>query len=150
LAAQLSSEPVYTPTPRETITVVEQNYLEKPIIVATEVTPVPLKIQSKFPYGYCTYYVSTKVSVPWIGNASQWLHNAPEYNYEVTNEPSVGDIVVTSEGDSRGHVAYVESVSDNTITVSEMNYKGWGIVSTRKITKKSSFIRGFIKTDPSA
>ena len=41
-----------------------------------------------------------------------------------------------------GHVAYVESVnSDGSVTVSEMNYQGVGVVSTRNFSKSSKFIQ---------
>ena len=43
-----------------------------------------------------------------------------------------------------GHVAYVESVNGNTFTVSEMNYIGWGVYSTRTITTSQVPLYGFI------
>ncbi len=96
-----------------------------------------------FPWGYCTWYVATRVHVPWGGNAKAWLANAKAYGSVVTRTPEPGTIVVTTE--SRfGHVAYVESVDDDGFTVSEMNYKQFGKTDTRWISKNSPVIRGFI------
>lgn len=96
-----------------------------------------------FPWGYCTWYVATKVHVPWGGNAKAWLTNAKAYGAVVSKTPSVGTIMVSTE--SRfGHVAYVESVDDNGFTVSEMNYVKFGKTNTRWISKNSPVIRGFI------
>jgi len=44
-----------------------------------------------------------------------------------------------------GHVAYVESVNaDGSFVVSEMNYKGWGIIDTRLLHTKDVPMIGFI------
>lgn len=96
-----------------------------------------------FPWGYCTWYVATKVHVPWGGNAKNWLANAKAMGYTVNRVPAAGSIVVTT--DSRwGHVAYVESVSDDSIYVSEMNYAKFGSVNNRSIPLSSKTIRGYI------
>ncbi len=97
-----------------------------------------------FPWGYCTWYVATKVHVPWGGNAKNWLSNAKAYGAVVSGEPVVGAIVVTTDNSRYGHVAYVESVDDDGITVSEMNYEKFGRVNKRWISQKSRTIRGFI------
>ena len=97
-----------------------------------------------FPYGYCTWYVATKRYVPWGGHAKYWLTNARAYGYQTSNVPTVGSIVVTAENRWYGHVAYVEAVHGNTITVSEMNYVGWGIKSVRTLSANSRVIRGYI------
>lgn len=97
-----------------------------------------------FPYGQCTWYVSTRTYVPWGGNAKAWLVNAAAYGYETGRTPVAGAIVVTTEHRIYGHVAYVESVSATTITLSEMNYVGWARKSVRVLPKNSSVIRGYI------
>lgn len=97
-----------------------------------------------FPYGYCTYYVAQRRSVPWRGNAGAWLYNAKAVGYKTGKAPKVGSIVVTTDNAYYGHVAFVEKVSGDTITVSEMNYRGWGKVNTRVIHQKSRSIRGYI------
>ena len=57
--------------------------------------------------------------------------------------PIPGAIVVT--GESRyGHVAVVEKVDGDDFTVTEMNYKGRGIIDTRTLSLGDGYIRGFI------
>jgi surface antigen len=96
-----------------------------------------------FPYGYCTYYVSTRYPIPWSGHAKSWLTNSRAYGFSTGSIPQKGSIVVTTES-WWGHVAVVESVSKSHITVSEMNYKGWGKTSIRSIPINSRIIRGYI------
>ena len=97
-----------------------------------------------YPYGWCTYYVATRRSVPsGFGNAGQWLGNAARAGYSTGDNPVPGAIMVTSES-WWGHVAYVESVNGDSFTVSEMNYKGWGVTSYRTLNANSSMIKGFI------
>lgn len=98
----------------------------------------------RFPYGYCTWYVaSRRGDVSWGGNASAWLGNASAAGRSTGNTPVPGSIMVTRES-WWGHVAYVESVSGNSVTISEMNYAGWGRVSHRTLSKSSWKIRGYI------
>ena len=98
----------------------------------------------RFPYGYCTYYVASRTYVPWNGHAKSWLTNARAYGFSTGSVPMSGSIVVTSENRWYGHVAYVEAVHGNTITVSEMNYVGWGRKSVRTIPINSYKIRGYV------
>lgn len=98
----------------------------------------------KFPYGYCTWYVAQKRYVPWGGNAGTWLYHAKSLGYQTGKAPRPGSIMVTTESRYYGHVALVEKVSGDTITVSEMNFVGWGKVSRRTISAKSRAIKGFI------
>ena len=98
----------------------------------------------RFPWGYCTWYVATKRYVPWGGDAKYWLSNARSYGYRVDHTPSVGAIMVTNENRYYGHVVYVEAIHGNLITISEMNYVGFGIRSVRTISANSRVIRGFI------
>jgi surface antigen len=108
-----------------------------PSYVATSAGP------NRFPYGYCTWWVAHKRYIPWNGNAWQWYGNAIAYGRAVGKTPVPGAVMVTWES-SVGHVAYVESVSGGSFTVSEMNYRGWGISSTRTITTSSVPLIGFI------
>lgn len=93
---------------------------------------------NKYDYGYCTWYVYNKraqigrpVGSFW-GNAVSWASYARAAGYTVNNTPEVG--AVLQNGGGYGHVAFVESVGgDGSVTVSEMNYVGWNIVSTRTI-----------------
>jgi len=97
-----------------------------------------------YPYGWCTYYVATRRYVPtgW-GNARSWLSSARRAGYATGSEPASGSIVVTSES-GWGHVAYVESVNGDSITISEMNYEGWGVISRRTISANGGVVRGFV------
>ena len=98
----------------------------------------------RFPWGYCTWYVATKRHVPWGGHAKYWLANARSYGYRVDNTPSVGAIMVTTEHRYYGHVTYVEAIHGSLITISEMNYVGFGVKSVRTISATSRVIRGYI------
>lgn len=97
----------------------------------------------RFPYGYCTWYVAQKRYVPWSGNAGTWLYHAQTSGYKTGKTPQVGSIMVSSES-WWGHVAIVEKVSGGTITVAEMNYKGWAKVDRRVIDASSRIIKGYI------
>lgn len=99
---------------------------------------------NRFPYGYCTWYVAQKRYVPWRGNAGTWLYNAKAMGYATGRTARVGSIVVTTEHRIYGHVALVESINGDTLTLSEMNYKGWGVKSKRTLSTKSRVIKGFI------
>lgn len=98
----------------------------------------------RFPYGYCTWYVAQKRYVPWGGNAGTWLYHAKAQGYATGRAPRPGAIMVTTENRYYGHVALVEKVSGNTITVSEMNYAGFAKRSTRTLSASSRAIKGFI------
>lgn len=97
-----------------------------------------------FPYGYCTWYVASRRSVPpGAGNAWTWFGAAQAAGWATGYTPAPGAIMVTWES-GWGHVALVEAVYGNTFTVSEMNYVGWGVVSSRTITTSSVPLIGFI------
>lgn len=101
------------------------------------------KDSHRFPYGYCTWYVAQKINIPWAGNAGTWLYHAKSAGYATGKTPKVGAVMVSSES-WWGHVAFVESVSGGTFTVSEMNYKGWAKKSTRVVDSNSRVLKGFI------
>ena len=98
----------------------------------------------RFPYGYCTWYVSQKRFIPWGGNAGSWLFNAKAFGYKTGRAPRAGAIMVTTESAAYGHVALVESVSGNTFTVSEMNFNAWGKTNRRTLQVADRAIKGFI------
>ena len=98
----------------------------------------------RFPYGYCTWYVSQRRYVPWGGNAGTWLYHARAMGYKTGKKPKKGAIVVTTDDRYYGHVALVEKVSGGSITVSEMNYSRWGKVNRRTIATGSRTIKGYI------
>jgi len=100
--------------------------------------------RNAYPFGYCTYYVATRRAVPgsW-GNGGQWLNSANRAGYSTGSSAVAGAIVVTRES-FWGHVAYVESVSGNQMTVSEMNAPIFGVRTTRTISVHDGKIKGFI------
>ena len=99
---------------------------------------------NRFPFGYCTYYVAQRRFIPWSGNAIAWLSGAQSFGYATGDTPQVGAIVVTNEGGKAGHVAYVDAVNGDQITISEMNYNGFGVVSSRTISASYGRILGYI------
>ncbi len=97
----------------------------------------------KFPWGQCTWYVAQKRYVPWSGNANQWINNARAFGYAIGNTPKVGAIMVTRES-WWGHVVYVESFNNKTVTFSEANYKGLGVITRRTLNLNDRRIIGYI------
>lgn len=97
----------------------------------------------KFPYGYCTWYVAQRRFVPWSGNAGTWLYHAKAMGYSTGKTPRPGAIVVTSES-WWGHVGIVEKISGGSVTISEMNYKGWAKKNFRTLDTRSRVIKGYI------
>lgn len=119
------------------------NLQQKKVAGAT-VRRAPGSRNNAYPYGWCTYWVATRRYVPprW-GNARNWLNSARRAGYQTGSTPAVGAIVVLNES-WLGHVAYVEAVSGGRITISEMNYTGWGIASRRTIPARGGLIMGYI------
>jgi surface antigen len=85
--------------------------------------------------GYCTWYVkSRRPDIPnRMGNASSWVSSARSQGFATGSAPQVGAVA-----QSGNHVAYVEAVNGNTVTVSEMNWVGLYVTSTRT-TSAGSF-----------
>lgn len=90
-----------------------------------------------YAYGNCTFWVFMRREeigrlIPnTLGNANTWDSNAKLGGYLVDHTPTVGAIMQTDAG-ALGHVAFVEKVElDGSWIVSEMNVKGWDIVSSR-------------------
>ncbi|MBI3494508.1 CHAP domain-containing protein [Candidatus Saccharibacteria bacterium] len=96
---------------------------------------------NRYDYGYCTWYAYNRraaLGMPiggmW-GNASSWASLARGSGFSVNNRASVGAVLQTpNAAGGYGHVAVVESVnSDGSILISEMNFAGWNVKSTRTI-----------------
>lgn len=79
-----------------------------------------------FPYGQCTYYVASQRNVGQWNNASQWLRQAQADGWATGSIPIVGAIAWEPN-----HVSLVIGVDGNSVTVREMNYEGFGVISTR-------------------
>lgn len=89
-----------------------------------------------YDYGYCTWYVKNKRSdIPnSLGNAIAWKYNAVLAGFKTGSKPAVGAVGQEKAIGGLGHVVYVEEVHSNgTVTVSEMNRAGWGVVSRRTV-----------------
>lgn len=103
-------------------------------------------VNSRFPVGWCTYYVATWRNVTWTGDAGWWYDNAKAQGYAVGQTPKVGAIMVTWES-YLGHVSYVEAVNaDGSWTVSEMNYVAFDVIDWRTIKpgQLGTKLEGFI------
>jgi len=117
--------------------------------IPKSIQKVPQKVSSvariassnSYSWGQCVWYVATRRAVPMWGNANQWLANARAAGWATGSEPRVGAIAWTGKGYA-GHVAIVEAVNGNQVTVSDMNYAGVGVVTTR-LTSASEW-GGFI------
>lgn len=86
-------------------------------------------------YGYCTYYAKLRrPDLPNnLGNADSWVARAAAQGIPTGSAPRAGAI-----GQQGMHVVYVESVNDDgTVTISEMNYKGWAVVNQRTVPASS-------------
>ncbi|NQV13335.1 MAG: LysM peptidoglycan-binding domain-containing protein [Parcubacteria group bacterium] len=117
------------------------------VVQRSQTTPTVNKgsrVGNRFSWGWCTWYVAERRGdVSWRGNAGTWLNNARAQGRATGRTPAKGAILVTSES-WWGHVAVVESVQGDRVTISEMNYKGFGITSTRTISNSSGVIKGYI------
>lgn len=85
--------------------------------------------------GYCTWYAkSRRPDLPNnLGNANTWAARARAQGIPTGSTPRVGAI-----GQQGMHVVYIEGVHSNgTVTVSEMNFKGFGITSSRTVPANS-------------
>ncbi len=93
--------------------------------------------------GYCTEYAAEVSGVPGgLGNGGQWYRNAQARGMSTGTTPRVGAVFVTGESWA-GHVGVVTGVnSDGSFTTTEMNYEGWGIVSSRTMSPYA--VKGFI------
>jgi len=130
------------PEPSETL------LREIPVAVALPATTpnvAPLRnfgVGNTYDYGYCTWYVKNRrgASIPnSLGNANTWYRRASGMGMAIGSAPRAGAVGTTDRG-SLGHVVYVESVNgDGTINISEMNYKGFGVQSSRT-TSASKFV----------
>ena len=101
-----------------------------------------------FPYGQCTWWAAYNRRVTWNGNAADWLPNAQAQGVVTSQVPTAGAIAVYARVGPYslryGHVAVVISVNPGAYTVSEMNFIGWGRVSTRVIAWPDPRVEGFI------
>lgn len=135
---------IVVPPAEETLT-----HREMPVFIPTPV--IPALVQSAVPVtpvtkaaqytdnypdntytaGNCTYYAkSRRPDLPNnLGNADTWYGNAQAQGFSVGSKPQVGAVAAAK---GYMHVAIVTAIVDNnTIQVTEMNYEGLGVISSR-------------------
>jgi surface antigen len=86
---------------------------------------------NRYVAGYCTWYAKNRrPDLPNnLGNADTWVSRAAAQGLPTGSTPRVGAI-----GQQGMHVVYVEKVHSNgTVTISEMNWKGLYVISTRTV-----------------
>lgn len=107
-------------------------------------------VGNRYVAGQCTWYAYNRRKEMGIGtpsylhNGGEWYLNAPRYGLRVDHVPQVGAALsfppgVAGADGTYGHVAVVESVSGNTVTISEMNVKGPYVVSWRTLSNASAY-----------
>lgn len=100
--------------------------------------------------GQCTWWAYERrkqmgIGTPsYLGNGGDWAANAPRYGLRVDNVPQVGaalSFLPGQEGASSpwGHVAVVESVGANSITISESNVAGLYTITYRTLYNPGRF-----------
>ena len=135
---------VTIPLPDEVIP--ERQVFTQPVEIKPSESPYvgqksPVSYQSSgntYDRGYCTAFV--KDSLGWVqngwGDAKSWASRASAQGHTISSIPIVGAVAQTTAG-GWGHVAVVIGVGNGTVTIREMNYKGWNIVSERVATTSS-------------
>ena len=112
---------------------------EKKSMYVNIIKTSPTELGNRYVDGNCTWYVKSKrndIGSFW-GNANQWVSSAQREGYETSSKPKIGAIGVNFDG-YYGHVVYVENIIGDNVFISEMNYTGLGVVSTRT-THSSEF-----------
>ncbi len=158
---QLASPDVLQPGDKITIPLADEQLADRPLPVApmptvTVATPAPVHTRTTpqrtvttvtyarggssgntYAPGYCTWYAKNRrPDLPNnLGNADTWVARAAAQGIPTGPTPRVGAI-----GQAGMHVVYVESVNgDGTVIISEMNYYGLYIVSSRTVPAGSFY-----------
>jgi hypothetical protein len=106
-----------------------------------------------YTWGNCTWWAAYNHPIPaWAnppgdGDAWRWYDDAVRDHIPVSNEPSVGAVVVYRAGptySSHGHVAIVVSLGVGVFGVSEMNFIGLNKVDERDSPWPDGNVAGFI------
>jgi surface antigen len=95
------------------------------------------------PYGSTRQFWNYYKGPHW-GNANHWATAARSAGIRVDTKPAVGAVAYWLSG-RFGHVAWVRSFTNKTVTIEEYNYVSYGAYSTRTMTVgTSSYPTGFI------
>lgn len=94
----------------------------------------PSSAGNTYAFGNCTHYAKQRrPDLPNnLGHAKYWASQAAAQGIATGSTPQVGAIGVTTGG-YYGHVVYIESVSGDYMTISEKNFEGFNVVSSRTI-----------------
>lgn len=108
-------------------------------------------VGNRYAIGNCTWYAYERraqlgrpIGSFW-GNASTWAMNAQAAGFTVNKTPAPGAILQNGGGYAGyGHVAIVETINGDSFTISEMNYAGFNVVSSRTIPMSQASNYNFI------
>lgn len=89
---------------------------------------------NSYAYGNCTHYAKQlRPDLPNnLGNANKWYANAKAQGLSVGYTPAVGAVAEATTGYM--HVAVVQKIDGDMIYITEKNYKGFNVVSSRWAT----------------
>jgi len=92
---------------------------------------------NSFARGHCTWHTQNIVGwVSWRGDAKEWPAAARAQGYRVDKVPVSGSIYVEPWLSKWGHVAAIIDVyADGSFLISEMNYEGLYVRSTRVVSQ---------------
>lgn len=128
---QLAERALPTPPPVPVMAAAPQPAAPAPAPARTYSRPEVNSAGNTYTYGYCTWYVKNRrpdIPNSW-GHAETWYYRAANMGWPVGSSPRAGAI-----GTRGNHVVYVERVNgDGTILISEMNYQGWNVQSSRTV-----------------
>ena len=100
---------------------------------------------NRYALGNCTWYayerraaIGRPIGSLW-GNASNWAASARAAGYTVNKTPAPGAVFQYGGGyGGYGHAGVVESVDSEYLYVTDMNYAGYNVVTSRKIPLSST------------
>lgn len=111
--------------------------------------PRPVRRSTKC--GQCVCLVQAAGFNIHAGAARNWPVAAKKLGYSVSSTPMAGSAIVTKEsstGANTGHVGIVQAVTAAGVFIKEMNYKGYGVVSTRLLAYTSSTLKTAVFIQP--
>lgn len=122
----------------------------KPALRATgdlvDITGIDQSAGASYAHGQCTWWAAIRRAQigrpvdPYMGNGGSWDASARRLGMKVTGTPHAGDAICFHPGvlgadGIYGHIAVVEHVgADGSITISEANARGIGVVNLRHIS----------------
>lgn len=122
----------------------------KPALRATgdlvDITGIDQSAGASYAHGQCTWWAAIRRAQigrpvdPYMGNGGSWDASARRLGMKVTGTPHAGDAICFHSGvlgadGIYGHIAVVENVgADGSITISEANARGIGVVNLRHIS----------------